>query len=150
MGPNTVREKKLNQRHAIRLATLASASLAGCVAIYRTPGAESVPLEKLAMLEYHGGAVSGYSISQVDGRRRGVGVFERFELTPGEHSVTVEVVTPFTYSKPIILKFNAVEQRTYELKHDLSSTGRTMSVWTTWIVDKGTGQRVSTREQNPG
>src|SRR4051812_31188728 len=81
---------------------IAALGLVGCAGVYRTPGAEAAQLSALAVLE-HEDDPAGVSIVEVDGKRRGDGYFQKYELTPGRHAFKIGVnigigVIPMTMS----------------------------------------------------
>lgn len=137
--------------HLLRTLILSSTIVlaAGCASVYRTPGAASVRAEDLAVLEYNGGMVIGANIIEVDGKHRGVGFIRRYELTPGEHALTVALNLGLGFSaKNQVLRWNAVASDVYELKYDIQRTRPDGGTWLIWIEQKSTGRTVATSDGN--
>lgn len=123
--------------------------LTGCAATYRTPGSESLPLSQLAILEHNSPTKSGITITKVDGKGRGFGIFERFELTPGEHSITAYPLLPY-HGPEITRWFHAKEAGAYRVEAILNTTNRKAMWWSLGVTDKETGQRVDYGQPNNG
>lgn len=126
--------------------------LSGCTSIYRTPGSENVPASALAIVEYDLNILKGVNVIEVDGKHRGNGFFRSYELTPGEHSMTVALQLPATqtYRAALqILKFQVAAGETYELKFDIQTTGYNSGTWRAWVEDKRTGRLVSSMTEKP-
>ena len=120
------------------------ALLSGCASVYRTPGAEASKLADLAVLEYNGD-IAGVGVSEVDGKYRGVGIFRRFELVPGDRSVTVYLANYTIKAMPITLKFSAQAGSTYDLLYEVRPTSTRAGNWNAWIIDKQSGKTVSAK-----
>ena len=127
---------------------LAVIFVSGCASsIYRTPGAEDREIGQLAVVEYNGQlGAGGVNIMKVDGKSRGIGFFRRYELSPGEHSMTIDLNIPKASSRLVTLKFTAEAGRTYEVKYEIRETGLFSGNWRVWIEDKESGARVDSSE----
>lgn len=129
-------------------AFISTVFVSGCASsIYRTPGAEGQAIGQLAVVEYNGelGAY-GVNILKVDGKRRGIGFFRRYELSSGEHSMTIDLNIPGANSQLVTLNFIAVAGRTYEVKYEIHKTGILQGSWRVWIEDKESGARIDSGE----
>jgi hypothetical protein len=122
---------------------LTAAMLAGCAAApYRLPGTETQPLSSLAIVE--SGPRAATYLASIDGKQvpHVLRPVVRWELSPGEHSVTVGLRThPQFRADHIRLKFVALPGRTYVIQYEVkASWGR--GTWRGWIEDE-TGATVS-------
>jgi hypothetical protein len=125
------------------IATIAIA-LSGCATVYRTPGAEGANAKDLAILEFNGNKAVGINPIEVDGKHRGNGFISRYELTAGEHTMTVALnIGIGVASKNITLGFRVDAGREYELKYEIEKKSVDQGIWRTWIEEKSTGQVVS-------
>jgi hypothetical protein len=127
---------------AVALA-LTDAVLVGCAAPpYRLPGTETQPLSSLAIVR--SGPRGATYLAAVDGEKV-PHVFlplDRWELSPGEHAVTVGLRTiPQMHADYAHLRFAALPGRTYVIQYEVkTSWGR--GIWRGWIEDE-TGSTVS-------
>ena len=110
----------------------------GCSTIYR--GYEGMPLsaDKIAILEHPNAMHSPFILEDVDGKWRGMGVIERYELLPGEHSITCTLHNPFLTSAKITIFFKAEANKTY-IAHAKVGNSR----WAMLIIEKATQKVVS-------
>jgi hypothetical protein len=114
--------------------------LLGCATVYKQ-GTDGLPPDTIAVLE-HQKATSGPGliIEQVDGKWRGIGRFERYELAAGEHTLTVAYFDGFLMgTSKLLVTFTAVGGKTYTLKG--SSEGWK---WSAAVAEKESGTIVST------
>lgn len=112
--------------------------LAGCSKVYKQYEGELLSADEMAIFEHANPAKSFYSVNKVDGKWRGVGLFERYEFSPGEHSITFTVTSPAYSSLPITLYFNARAGQTYYAKETVIANR-----WGIDILNKKTGETVS-------
>jgi hypothetical protein len=134
----------------ITIFALISSLLSACAAsTYRSPGTESDALSSLAVLEYNGD-LAGVNIAEVDGKGRGIGIFRRYELAPGERSLTIGLNVGFTRAEPVVLSFSAAAGETYELKYEVRPTDRKGGTWRVWVENKQTGKPVASKQVQPG
>jgi hypothetical protein len=127
------------------LAAVALAAIAvGCAsAVYRTPGAEGKSAADIAILEEPSPPV--VTVGAIDGKSRPWGIFERYELAPGQHMVSVRLVKggATVNSDPFNIEFTAESGKSYVLMGSAESTGPNGGKWRAWIVSKDTGKTVS-------
>lgn len=130
------------------VAVLSVLLVVGCAnSVYRTPGAESQSIGQLAIVEYRGvlGA-GGVNVVEVDGRHRGVGFFRRYELSPGAHSMRVDLNVPGASTKSVTLNFVAAAGGLYEVKYEIRRTDAFGGTWRVWIEDAKSGQAVDSKQ----
>ena len=140
-----------------RLSCLAAfALLCGCATTYRTTDARSTPVSQLAVLEHHNPAYSHFIISHVDGKYRGLGIIHEYQLTPGIHSIRLTAgiaIGEDRYPKPehslisinpVEVTFNALGGNRYVIDVSFDVDRKT---WAAFIIDKSTGQIVSTSHE---
>jgi hypothetical protein len=122
---------------------LTAVVLAGCAAApYRLPGTETHPLSSLSIVK--SGPRGATYFAAIDGEKvpHVLLPVDRWELSPGEHAVTVGLRTiPQMRADYTHLKFAALPGRTYVIQYEVkTSWGRGM--WRGWIEDE-TGATVS-------
>jgi hypothetical protein len=113
--------------------------LIGCASVY-TQNSGGLPIDAIAVLEHNWSESGGGLIVQrVDDKWRGLGAIQRYELLPGEHTLTVAYFDgAFMGTGKLLVKFNAESGKTYSLK-ELSEGLR----WSAAVVDKESGAIVS-------
>ncbi|KGQ20391.1 hypothetical protein LF41_928 [Lysobacter dokdonensis DS-58] len=124
------------------------ALLAGCGGgAYTGAGTKSLPPAEVAVLEHEHPEASHFVISHVDGKRRGIGLFKEYVLTPGEHAirltggVRVDAATSLIAEKPVEVVFNAEAGKRYLIDAGFDVPGK---AWGAFVIDKSTGKVVST------
>jgi hypothetical protein len=137
-GDLVVRANKGTQMQKLILYMLPFLIL-GCATVYRQ-GTDVLPSDTIAVLEHKESTSGpGLIIEQVDGKWRGIGRFERYELMPGEHTLTVAYFDGFLMgTSKLLVTFAAVSGKTYTLKG--SSEGLK---WSAAVVEKESGVVVS-------
>ena len=79
---------------ALACALFATVLLVSCAARpYRASGSEGLPAEQVAVLEHPDPIRSHIIIAYIDGKSRGVGIFDRYYLPPGKHVVRASAGT---------------------------------------------------------
>jgi hypothetical protein len=125
------------------LVLFVSLIIGGCSTIYRTPGAESLAQSDLAVLE-HDPSKYDLIIEEVDEAWRGLGMKNRYELTPGTHSLGIRLQAIGYTSDRITLWFDAKTGRTYVTQSVFDA--KSMKWWVA-ILEKDTGERVDRRSR---
>ena len=129
--------------------------VSGCTTVY-TQNKSGLPTNSIAVLIHtKSQSGTGLIIEQVDGRWRGVGLIKRYELLPGEHSLTVTYSSKgWSSAGKLLIRFNAVAGKTYVIKC-LTDLNKDMSFsetlrayfaggkWTAIVVDAESGTVVS-------
>jgi hypothetical protein len=132
-------------RHVLQIvvAIILSLIISGCASVYRSPSSESLKPSEMAVIEDKDPVHSGIVIVYVDGKWRGFGIIESYELPPGEHSITVALNKHFYKSSleggTITRWFQARAGRVYIIGVDIDMVAMK---WGIAIVDKELGQRV--------
>ena len=110
----------------------------GCSTIYR--GYEGMPLseDQIAVLEHPNALHSEFILEDVDDSFRGLGLIERYELLPGEHSISCTFHHPLVEGGKITIYFKAEAHKTYVAKAAV-----TKRKWGMYIIDKETQKVVS-------
>jgi hypothetical protein len=93
---------------------------------------------EIAVLEHPDPLHSFFILERVDGKWRGAGLFDRYELLPGEHSITCSLHSPMRSSKYITVYFKAEAGKKY-----VAEAINGGSWWSMQIRDKITNQAVS-------
>lgn len=115
----------------------------GCATVY-TQNSASLPNDAIAVLEHNRSESGGGLIVQkVDGKWRGFGAIQRYELLPGEHTLTIAYFDGvFMGTGKLLVKFNAESGKTYSLR------GRSEGLrWSAAVADKESGAIVSETTQ---
>lgn len=112
--------------------------ISGCASVYKQYEGPQLSDDKIAVLEHPDPLHSVFVLEDVDGTWRGTGLIERYELLPGEHSITCSLRNPLQTSKKVTVYFKAVAGKKYVAKA-LADDKR----WTVEIKDKATGEIVS-------
>lgn len=132
-------------RRTLLLSSLiAFATLGSCASgVYRAPEAAGLPKSSVAVVEIDRPTV--VSVTAINGTSRGWGLFDFYELAPGQARITVSLVEGGTTrsSNPMYLDFRAEAGTTYVLRGSSQSTGPTTGRWNAWIVEKSSGKTVS-------
>ncbi len=100
---------------------------------------ELLPDKKVAIVEIPGDFRRGYIVALFDGKRRQMGLFDKYYFLPGEHSMTFKINKYNTYSKRIKIFFNAKAGEVYETYGWFDFIN---SKWGVQILDKKTKQNV--------
>jgi hypothetical protein len=82
------------------------------------------------------------TIRFIDGKSRGFGIIERYELTPGNHSITAGLNLYGYHGNEITHSFTAKAGGTYSIKPLVSTK---IMRWGFRIIDKATGKPVEHR-----
>jgi hypothetical protein len=108
----------------------------------------------MAFLEHHDPVHSHFIIQDVDGKYRGLGIFEEYILTPGSHTIrlsgaiaidTGPIVEHSLVAKHFVdVSFNAESGKRYVIDVSFDIARKT---WGSFIVDKETGNIVSTMKE---
>jgi len=108
--------------------------------VYRSPGAESIPVSELAILHL---IPRNASIHKIDGELHAVATVRKLELMPGTRSISTYLVSGYAPAGGVTMKFKALAGVEYELKamHNDKDWH-----WESWIVRKGTDKVVSVEE----
>ena len=114
------------------------ALISGCASVYKQYEGVQLSDDKIAILEHPDPMNSYFILEDVDGAWRGTGLIERYELLPGEHSITCSLHNPLRTSKKVTVYFKAVAGKKY-VAEALTDYKR----WTVEIKDKATGEVVS-------
>jgi len=113
--------------------------LNGCVTTYRQYSGAVLPEDKIGILEHAPiGSNTGMIIEDVDGKWRGAGLIKRYELLPGEHSITCTLRNPLMTSKKVTVYFKVQAGKRY-IAQDVHKGGK----WGIVILDKSNGKIVS-------
>lgn len=118
---------------------IASVLLLGCSNVYRTPGYETAKTSELALLEHRDPKESGVIIGDIDGKWRGLGAKNVYELSPGEHSITASVFKGDFRSANMTRWFKADTGGMYEF---ISIVDMANMKWNFHVVDKKTSKNV--------
>jgi hypothetical protein len=119
---------------------LVIAALGGCASTYKSPNLPQSGSSSIAVLEPKDFQIGAkFFITHIDGQSRGIGWFNRFELTPGRRSVTA-AVNSYSFSGASITRyFTAEPGKTYQfVVYDDPRERR----WSFSIVEKESGTRV--------
>lgn len=106
---------------SIIAALLISFLMSGC-GTYRMPGIETFPKDQLANMHVPATPLFGHSVSvhSIDGKSRGYGLFDVYQLIPGKRIVTVIGNTQSgLYRDPENILFDAEPGKVYELVFDV-------------------------------
>lgn len=128
-------------RNSLRLVVgVVAFLLVGCVSTYKMPGLPGGGLSEIAVLEHQDKSLnSKFFIIKIDGRVRGIGWVDRFELIPGRRAVTGEINRAYFRGNNIVRYFTAEAGKSYLFvaRGDLKAKR-----WDFAIIDKVTGERV--------
>lgn len=93
----------------------------------------------IAVLEVKDKQLHKFFITEVDGRFRGIGLIERYELTPGIRSIKAEVNPTYWGGNSITRTFNAQAGKEYffVINDDIEN-----KKWGFSIIEKTTGEKV--------
>ena len=122
----------------ILLLIVAIILFSGCARIYR--GYEGLPLNEseIAVLEHPNPMHSKFILEDIDGSFRGFGLIERYELLPGEHSISCTYHHPIFTSGKITIYFKAEANKVY-----VAQAGDKNRKWMMRIIEKDTQKVVS-------
>jgi hypothetical protein len=120
---------------------------------YRDPNAKNYPADQLGVLDHPDPVHSHIVITYVDGKYRGVGIFDKYYLTPGRHTIRA---SGGTLGTPPTFNTNGTSLLTggyYDLEF-VVEPGKEYVIgiefykaemrWFSYIKDKSTGAIVST------
>ena len=123
--------------------------LFGCASVYRQPGLSTRNDAEIAVIENDPcPQIQCLIIHKIDGHRRGVGWFRRYELQPGTHTVEFSF---FGYGSPVpgatntastsnvLVEFTARAGTVYGMRPNVSNG----TSWRPEVFEKATGQIVS-------
>jgi hypothetical protein len=111
---------------------------AGCAGTYRDKALDALGAPASAVLISKFGTVSDFILTDVDGRPPRF--VKRFELLPGEHSVTVTLNPGFYRAYDMKVHFDAKAGESYELDANMH-TKLLSGTWRTWITEVSTGKQ---------
>jgi hypothetical protein len=127
----------------LALCIAASCAVSACSSVYRMQGIESASVSEIAVVETPLGFAEFAGVSEVDGRPKTLDLTNRYELVPGARTLTVRLVKGGVHSGPLKVKFTAAAGETYQLLYETQKTTETSGTWTTWVINKRSGERVS-------
>jgi hypothetical protein len=123
---------------------LAIGCITGCATgpIYRQPGVTSDNPAEIAIIKMDQCLHSQcLIIVDIDGKSRGPGWFNQYELLPGERTLKLKFMSPgINGARAILVKFDARPGLTYEIRGNVDYA--TMR-WNPQVVNTETGQVVS-------
>lgn len=115
-------------------------TLSACASTYHSPDLPTGDNSKIAILEpKEFSPLATFFIDAIDGKSRGVGWFNRFELTPGRRSITAGANEYSLRSASITRYFTARAGIRY---HFVVHVDHAAKRWGFSIVEVETGQRV--------
>ena len=133
----------MNRFGAVALFVSILLAVSACSNVYRMQGIESSSISEIAVLEELPNTREFVGVNEVDGKFRGLGLIDRYELIPGDRTLTVRLVKGLASAAPLKLKFTAVAGETYQLKYEIRRVSETTGTWSAWIIRKGDGKSVS-------
>lgn len=137
------------------ITALSAIALVSCASggMYRDPASSGIPESELAILEHPNPTHSQIIITYVDGKYRGLGIIDRYLLSPGKHTIRASggiAKDPKPGEKPgkslitggyYDLEFNAESGKTYTIGIDFFQDEMK---YYSYIKEKSTGKIVST------
>jgi hypothetical protein len=128
-----------------RIAALACALvIAGCATVYRQDGVEKLAATDASAIVMDNPTCLGacVSVTLVDGVRRGLGQFARYELVPGPHEIACQYLdfAKGTSDEHAILAFTSEAGHTYRIRPNADYV---QMKWNPEIVDEQSGRVVS-------
>jgi hypothetical protein len=113
---------------------ICSLLLVGCASVYRQEAVRSLDPSQIAVIEMDLCKNSQCLIVQeVDGKWRGFGWIERYELLPGVRRLKLIFVAPGVHgSNAILVEFDAQAGRTYTIRENADYAARK---WNPVVVD---------------
>lgn len=113
--------------------------LSGCSTTYRDPKLNNAASSSFAIFDPYGPKESfgqpWSEVGAVDGVKRPIGIFKRYELSPGIHSITFFLSAPGFTSKTITRTFEAKAEKRYVA--DFGADFKAMRWWVR-ILDEST------------
>jgi hypothetical protein len=120
--------------------------LSGCASIYHDPKLAANSSLAPAILVHEHPLKSGVVLEQIDGKWRGIGVFAKYELSPGEHSLLLALNQAFWVGEKLIVRFPAKAGETYHLENSLDTK---MKYWSAWVIESSTGKKFDAEVAKP-
>ena len=82
-------------------------------------------------------------IIEIDGKHRGNGFFNKYELAPGKHTIKVSLYVGIGASgETPTIGLNVAAGETYELLYERKDTGYNTLLWRPYVTNKRTGEHV--------
>ncbi len=115
--------------------------IGGCATTYRQDGLQSSDPSDIAVVEVPPCKnAQCLMIQEVDGKWRGMGMIDRFELMPGRRTLKLVFMAPGVISKNgLLVEFDAMPGRVYTLS--TNQNYQTME-WNPELIDATSGVRV--------
>ncbi len=135
---NFIENKMINTKNLKILACSFALLLSSC-STYRMPNLPEGGYANIAVLEVKDKENHKFFITEVDGRFRGIGLIERYELTPGIRSIKAEVNPTYWGGDSITRYFDAQAGKQYffVINDDIQN-----KKWGFSIIEKTTGKKV--------
>jgi hypothetical protein len=116
--------------------------LSGCASTYRQNGLDATESSKIAVIESPPcESFQCILIQEVDGKWRGIGWIQRYELIPGKRTLKISFNSPGVRSATALLvEFSAAAGHTYTVRTNQNYS--TMK-WEPQIIDKNTKEVAS-------
>jgi hypothetical protein len=119
-------------------------SLSACASVYRSSDLKSIDNKKIVIIETkEKSLINNFFIYTIDEQRLGFGIFHRYELAPGVHSIRAICNVGRYCEKSLVKKFNGIAGRKYKIIYIEKWMGPTQGIWTFNIIDTDTNQDVS-------
>lgn len=134
-------------QRAFLLSAICIVSLSACA--WRSPDLPAGGREGIALVEYEDPESTYCVVTRIDGKRTATGLFDRFELSPGPHSITMAPNAAYGHGGPVTHQFHAKAGVRYVLTVSEGSPpsryGPWVEDWDFSIVEAGTIPRRSSR-----
>lgn len=101
--------------------------LAACT--WRSPDRLAGGQGGMAVLEYENPEGCYCVVTRIDGKRTGTGLFDRFELSPGPHSITMAPNVAYGSGSPLTRQFHARAGVRYVLAVAVDSPPSRNGIW---------------------
>lgn len=124
----------------ISAGVLAALLSAGCASTYRDKTLDAPGAPTAAVLIQKFGTVSDFILYKIDDHNRPAGFMKRFELVPGEHTLTVGLNEGLYSGSRMKIHFDAKPGETYELNAAMKMKFLS-GTWHTWITEVSTGKQ---------
>ncbi len=120
---------KLNPplQRAVFLSAICIVGLAACT--WRSPGLPAGGKGGMAVLEYEDPERCYCVVTRIDRKRTGTGLFDRFELSPGPHLITMAPNAAYGSGSPLTRQFHAKAGVRYVLAVTVDSPASRNGIW---------------------
>lgn len=122
--------------------SLALVQLVGCATVYRQEGVPSSDPSRIAVIEAE--PCKNHQcllVQEIDGKWRGPGWIQRYELVPGKRTLKLVFMAPGVHGKrALLVEFEAQAGRTYVIRENANFAAMQ---WNPEVVDTGTQEVVS-------